>query len=121
MLDPTRPPPSLSPSPSRRVPTSLNPSPAHRYGNTLSPALSPTKSPLKHKSPSKSPGKSPGKSPMKARSGTGSSVSTMDIGSKEDYIYTAAGQVSTKTLSIYSLYRRSFYLSKVAKCYQIII
>ncbi|KAL8589734.1 hypothetical protein ACOMHN_027242 [Nucella lapillus] len=52
-------------------------------------AVKPSQSP----SLSLSPAKSPARSPSKPRSGTGTSVSNMDLGGKEDYIYTAAGQI----------------------------
>ncbi|XP_076464415.1 LOW QUALITY PROTEIN: ribosomal protein S6 kinase delta-1-like [Babylonia areolata] len=76
---------SASSSPSLKAPHPTAGARSH------SPTLSPAKSSAH--SPAHSSAHSPAHSPGKPRSGTGSSVSTMDLGGKEDYIYTAAGQI----------------------------
>ena len=70
-------------------------SPSGKAAHSASPSLKvPVASGLvPSDSPSGSLGRSPVQSPGKARSATASSVSTMDLGGKEDYIYLAAGQV----------------------------
>lgn len=73
----------------------LSPSTSPR-GNTSKPTSksnSATNSP-RHESAKSSPHRMKMKSPQRFRSITGESVSTMDLGGKEDYIFMAANQIS---------------------------